>query len=455
MGRKFFLCMLLTIGGLLLLAGCKPKCDDASLVAPFLNYPGNWNMTSSTLPQLQWTYPDDTCQPIKFRIELTTGPEYTDTLGMDVDGSASTAYPGMPLEPASQYKWRVTAVNGSTLGPPSDWYRFFTPPQCAPGVLNAPTVMYPADGSQVTSLPLTTQLAIVGDCLPEGTGIQVSLDPSFSDQGTFFNGIPALSWTVDDLYDCSTYYIRAYSTYGVEGVAFSESNEFFVNLGNACPGYSIPSSIYGTVWLDKCNVSYGTLPDSIPAGCMLDTTGTVVWGDGIHQPTENGIPNVTVNLGQGMCPSTGYATSVTDAHGFYSFTSLPLGWYCVSIDASTNPLTTPGIWTKQLSATEWTYQSLNMSQSYIISQDFGWYPFTAVAVNSYSPQCPPGQTWNSLSGGCQGECTNDMTWNFQTGQCGYPTSVNCASFTTESACQANQSCIWTYAPFGIPNCVAK
>ncbi len=69
-----------------------------------------------------------------------------------------------------------------------------------------------------------------------------------------------------------------------------------------------------------------------------------------------------------------------------------------------------------------------------------WVITLEVPTCYYSP-CPPGQTWNALSGGCQGECPAEMEWNFQTGQCESPTHAPCSSWTTYDQCRA-AGCQW-------------
>jgi uncharacterized repeat protein (TIGR01451 family) len=64
------------------------------------------------------------------------------------------------------------------------------------------------------------------------------------------------------------------------------------------------------------------------------SVGDTIWkddnGDGVQQPSETGIPGVTVQL---IDPRTGavIATTVTDAQGHYQFTGLALGDYAVRI----------------------------------------------------------------------------------------------------------------------------
>ncbi len=445
--KKIVFFMLLAIGALLFLAGCKPICETDSLMAPILVSPPNWGYASSIDPSLEWTYPDDSCVPEGYRIDLLGGPNYSIDLSGGT-GDADTLWAaGEPLQPASQYKWRVTAINGTTLGPPSEWRRFFTPPGCIPeDALVAPAVIAPADGSTITSPTGIISLAVSGGCLPDGTGVDVSLDPSFGDATPYWGGLPALNWTFGDLLDCSIYFVRAYSTAGDTAIAYSDTTLFFTDFTGTCPEPVTVSSIGGIVWLDECNVAWETVPGHIPHNCVLDHTGTVVYADGIRQPSEDGIPDVTVHLGEGYCPSTGLDFTITDEDGFYLFPDVAPGRYCISINAEENDaLEKPGMWTKYLSGHEgWTsHMEVLLPGVEANDNDFGWYPFIEAGAKSSASQCPAGQTWNALSNGCQGECPAEMTWNFTTGQCEYAQIIDPCNAYSRPQCDIHKDvCVW-------------
>jgi hypothetical protein len=52
----------------------------------------------------------------------------------------------------------------------------------------------------------------------------------------------------------------------------------------------------------------------------------------------------TVHLGQGSCSSTGYKTASIGSGGHYSFTALPAGTYCVTVDTSSLSPSAPYGW---------------------------------------------------------------------------------------------------------------
>jgi hypothetical protein len=72
--------------------------------------------------------------------------------------------------------------------------------------------------------------------------------------------------------------------------------------------------------------------------CALATAriSGVVWndnnGNGFQDGGEGGLGGYNVWLGQGACNSSGYRTTTTAGNGAYSFTSLPAGTYCVTVD---------------------------------------------------------------------------------------------------------------------------
>jgi hypothetical protein len=70
--------------------------------------------------------------------------------------------------------------------------------------------------------------------------------------------------------------------------------------------------------------------------------------NGVLDPGEVGIEGVTVHLGTGPCPAADGQADVTDESGYYSFTSLTAGTYCVSIDMLDEDnisVLIPGNWT--------------------------------------------------------------------------------------------------------------
>ncbi len=128
---------------------------------------------------------------------------------------------------------------------------------------------------------------------------------------------------------------------------------------------------------NTCRWGYGFIPTNADPGiCSLPPTptpttppptptatpkpGTIsggVWkdlnGNGVINGGEPGFSGVTVRLGQGSCMTTGYKTANTAVNGSYSFTNIPPGTYCISV----NIVVTCGGWL----ATTATQHTVNLA----------------------------------------------------------------------------------------------
>jgi hypothetical protein len=56
----------------------------------------------------------------------------------------------------------------------------------------------------------------------------------------------------------------------------------------------------------------------------------------VYDTYESGWAGVTLHIGTGACPSTGFGTAVTNANGAYGFYVLPPGVYCISYSPLTD-----------------------------------------------------------------------------------------------------------------------
>ena len=102
-----------------------PTCPTDGLLAPVLISPADGSSVASTLPSLSWAYPDTTCNPEGYRIDLSTDEAFADASLSGGTGNPSTSWsPGSDLQACQVYHWRVAGINGTTLGPFSEAHSF-------------------------------------------------------------------------------------------------------------------------------------------------------------------------------------------------------------------------------------------------------------------------------------------------------------------------------------------
>lgn len=104
---------------------------------------------------------------------------------------------------------------------------------------------------------------------------------------------------------------------------------------------------------NSCRWGYGFTPTgSEPGACYIPPTptptvtpspepegsisGFVYRGTG-PSPSSERFSGVSVTLGSGACGSSGYASTSTGGNGGYTFSGLPAGTYCVTVNKSTLP----------------------------------------------------------------------------------------------------------------------
>jgi hypothetical protein len=378
-----------------LLVSCSPTCAEDALVAAHAISPSGFELVDSLTPTLTWEYPDPSCKPEGYRIEIYKAPEYTLYMTGGASGGDSTTWsPATDLPEHSVFWWTVKPIVGTTLGPMANQPRFITGPICDSAALNPPIITSPEDMEIITSSTDYIYILNPDNCLPEGNQVQYSKDPTFADQETYESSVPAVVWIMGDLDDCTYYYLRAIANNGPVYSQFSPTTTIFTNINGLCPTPPATASISGTVWNENCSVGpTGPMPAPLPEGCV-DNGGGGAWADAIQQPGEPGIPNVTVMYGKGDCPSCGLGTVETDANGYYTITALQAGKYCLCINAEDNPnIILDGMWTLKMSGHEgWTYRHFPLFEGqYRSDQDFAWwhYPETVgpSSFNEFSFYC--------------------------------------------------------------------
>jgi hypothetical protein len=137
------------------------------------------------------------------------------------------------------------------------------------------------------------------------------------------------------------------------------------------------TSVVGNVWNDLCIYHSGDpIPNPLPQGCVLQ--GGEVYADGIRSPGEPGIPGLSVKLGTGTCPASGMDATYTDASGYYHFSNVPPGPYCIRIETQADPtnaaILLPGHWTVvAVLPNGETYRNIPLiAGATLTGQDFGW-----------------------------------------------------------------------------------
>jgi hypothetical protein len=230
-----FLFIVLALAGMGLLAGCKPYCEAANLQKPELISPIGLPPISDLQPSFKWSYPDQTCIPKSYRINLFSGPLFDKNIGGGTGTSQTSWGPGEPLQPHTEYHWSVQAYVDSTPGPEPALRYFFTGPVCT-GNLVAPILISPADKEVVNSTNVMFYTDYPGDCLAPGYYFKLASDPQFSNIVNFTQrDDPLMFYNITGLNDCTTYYWNVTAQInGVKG-PFSPTNSFKVDVNGNCP----------------------------------------------------------------------------------------------------------------------------------------------------------------------------------------------------------------------------
>lgn len=243
----------------------EPICDPSNQAAPILDLPEPGGIFERGYSSLEWTYPFSTCIPESYRVELSTDPDFADTSLFGATGNPSTRWgPGSPLDPATQYFWRISSSVAGVQGPYSITHSFFTDPVCDPVGLSAPDRLEPAEGAELTTAtPLYTWSYPDASCAPEGFRLEISTTPDMSSLAMMADNPQRayLSFQAGyPLADCQTYYWRtAVYADGTRG-PFSDIGSFSINLTGDC-ACELPDLVAPElVWPGP----YEIIPDLIP-----------------------------------------------------------------------------------------------------------------------------------------------------------------------------------------------
>ncbi len=98
-------------------------CSPESLTAPELLTPANGSTVKSS-PVLSWSYPDASCHPYSYAIDISPDSSFTDiSLGFGAENYNETSRE-WPLPSGKCYFWRVKAYVPDTNGTPSSVWKF-------------------------------------------------------------------------------------------------------------------------------------------------------------------------------------------------------------------------------------------------------------------------------------------------------------------------------------------
>lgn len=390
--KKFAFVFLLFVL-MIALTGCTlplPTCSTDSLQEVTLTSPAQVSVVDTLNPTLEWSYPSTECAPAGYAITMWEGPVMTTNIGGGTGNPSTSWGPGSPLQPGKQYRWNVAPINGTTLGPVSDTFIFFTGPVCSDTMLAAPTLVEPADGAIFNESTDLLWWDYTAGCTPEGYQVDVSTDPTFATNLGDAADIPLTRMMLaGPLTDCQTYYWRVAAKNDPVVGPFSPTRTFVRDLTGSCggPGGSPPASasIGGIVWHDLCITPAGPAPDPLSAGCV-DAGSGVIRANGIREPGEPGIAGVQVDLHFGGCATPSVASVITDSNGQYLFDGiLAFGSYCVAIRPLNPPndsILIPGEWTypPSVSGADAFANAMVDTGTVLANVDFGWdYQFLPVA----------------------------------------------------------------------------
>jgi hypothetical protein len=405
-----------------------PPCEVDNPAVPIPISPLNhWIVEDLDSLTLTWEYPE-ACIPDSYNVEITTNLQFDGSPLNENTGIPVTSWhPTQPLEDCTRYYWRVVVVKDGQPGGQASrvfTFRVNLTGSCAPevngsiqGTIWEDQCVGPGAGTPMPDpLPLgcaytpantlfTNQSYDPGE--PGIPGVVVSLGIGAC-PSTLFRDVP--SWqdgmfdfymvgpgiycvSVDTGYAWNSFLLPGNWTFPIEAMGTNTIASQTVNvssgqeLTNVNFGWwykygtawgSTDATVFGRVWHDECIYTPGDpVPDPMSKGCTIDQYGNVQ-ADGILQADEQGIPGVTVDIGPGDCPSSGLATALTDLNGYYYFSGLTAGKYCLRIDpdhgSPNEAILLPGHWTVIPSGHEgMTFRAITLTSNHTLpSQDFGW-----------------------------------------------------------------------------------
>ena len=255
-----------------------PACAPSSLVAPDMGPPFLGQIVAAPYA-LQWTYPDTSCQPEWYQVDIARDAGFADLVaGEQVSGASSTwSPPPGALAAGTRYHWRVIAGSGATFGPNFSNY-FVTGPVCSPADLNAPSLISPLEGDRYDPGTQAFYMdAPMGTCTPQSMRVEVSADPAFTSLAVeltvplpYAGFRPSWSWE-----ECRTYYWRGQSIAadGVTGSPYSDIRSFVADSTGTCVSTPLTFTVVDPAYCRYGpGMAYG-VSTSFPANTILPIVG--------------------------------------------------------------------------------------------------------------------------------------------------------------------------------------
>ena len=400
MSKKHLIWIFFAIFLLLTAAGCVPECTEGEMDTSYLSSldPHGGVIVSSLSPTLDWSWSPTTCNPHHFVVSITSA-DTGHVEVQNVNGSSRDTTPSSLLEAGAKYNW---SIYGTTSGDYTGYTReadFYTGPLCTNVTPVAPTLDFPADGEFVTPkstyMGLKLQWTYSEFCLPHSYVYEFASDPDFNN--ILFSG--ETGDYKQEMYqvfeDCTTVYWHIAAKNGNNQGPFSETRSFNHIIHPKCWMNHYPSDdvalIRGKVYIDQCSQTFQVLSGGASAyGCIDHSFGIVGddymnWNEDSQYGYEPGMSNVVVDLGIGPCPSTGLDQTVTGANGWFAFTVLTPGDYCLSVRKDqtgyvkgTDYNMMNGIWSNPLTKALTAEYDLSLSDGWHhLIYNFGWDEYDA------------------------------------------------------------------------------
>jgi hypothetical protein len=200
-----------------------------------LSSPANGTTDVSLTPQLEWMVP---VRATSFNLQVSLDPSFTSVIVSET-GLSDVTYNVVGLNPATDYWWRVQAVNQDGLGEWSEVWQFSTVGLVAP---QAPVLVSPLNGAaEVSFNPLFTWNASDG---ASSYKLEISTNPTFS--------TVAIAVVVTQPF------------YQADGLLLGQGYYWRVEARNA--GGSAVSDIWGFTTVQSTDVESDEIPDEFAVG---------------------------------------------------------------------------------------------------------------------------------------------------------------------------------------------